>query len=112
MKKSRRVGIIVTGVLPFVPETFLLWPGTRWFSNPWIKGSYCHITPECDHSGSVMDKLAQPVFVENVPRIILAGEAVHPSHYSTTHGAYESGLQQAALLYEYIMEQENNFFNK
>lgn len=32
----------------------------------------------------------------------MAGEGVHSSHYSTTHGAYESGQQQAQLLVEYI----------
>ncbi|KAJ8930082.1 hypothetical protein NQ314_017163 [Rhamnusium bicolor] len=87
-------------------------PKTKWLSNPWIKGSYCHITPECDHSGSGLNELAEPVYVDGVPRIILAGEAVHPSHYSTTHGAFESGQQQAALLHQYIMKEQNNSSNK
>ncbi|XP_018567633.1 peroxisomal N(1)-acetyl-spermine/spermidine oxidase-like isoform X3 [Anoplophora glabripennis] len=78
---------------------------TKWFSNPWVKGSYCHITPECDDPHSGMDKMSEPVFVRGVPRIILAGEAVHPSHYSTTHGAFESGQEQAAVLHKYIIRE-------
>ncbi|KAJ8972006.1 hypothetical protein NQ317_017255 [Molorchus minor] len=70
---------------------------TKWNSNPYVKGSYCHITPECDHSDSAIHKLAEPIYINDVPKIIFAGEAVHPSHYSTTHGAYESGQQQAAF---------------
>lgn len=75
---------------------------TKWLSNPWIRGGYSHIASECDHAGYGIRKLGEPVFVDDVPRILLAGEAVHPSHYSTTHGAFESGQQQAAVLHEFI----------
>lgn len=30
-----------------------------------------------------------------VPIIMLAGEATHDHFYSTTHGAYETGIKQA-----------------
>ncbi|XP_050297420.1 spermine oxidase-like isoform X2 [Anthonomus grandis grandis] len=75
---------------------------TRWHSNPFVKGSYCHITPECDARDSGIRALGKPLFIDCVPRIILAGEAVHPSHYSTTHGAYESGLDQAQVICDYV----------
>ncbi|XP_074041191.1 uncharacterized protein isoform X2 [Leptinotarsa decemlineata] len=75
---------------------------SKWLSNPWIKGSYCNITPECDKSGLGTNKLSEPVYVDGVPRILLAGEAVNVTHHSTTHGAYESGHQQASFLYNFI----------
>ncbi|KAL1501375.1 hypothetical protein ABEB36_006705 [Hypothenemus hampei] len=75
---------------------------TRWLNNPFIKGAYCHITPDCDENGSGIEALQEVVKVEEIPRILLAGEAVHESHYSTTHGAYESGVAQAQILCDYI----------
>jgi hypothetical protein len=30
-----------------------------------------------------------------LPVLMLAGEAAHKSHFSTTHGAYETGIVQA-----------------
>ncbi|RZC40979.1 spermine oxidase-like, partial [Asbolus verrucosus] len=75
---------------------------TSWFSNPWIRGGYSHITPDCDGSGSGMHRLSEPVFVDGKPRILVAGEAVHSTQYSTTHGAYESGQQQAEVLFQYM----------
>lgn len=75
---------------------------TKWLSNPWIRGGYSHISTECDRSGYGIRKLSEPVVVDDVPRILLAGEAVHPSHYSTTHGAFESGQQQATIVHEFI----------
>lgn len=81
---------------------------TQWLSNPCVRGSYCHITPECDSTHLGIRKLKEPVLVDGVPRIILAGEAIHPSHYSTTHGAYESGQDQAAHLIDYLVAFEKN----
>uniref|UniRef100_A0AAR5PBI1 Amine oxidase domain-containing protein n=1 Tax=Dendroctonus ponderosae TaxID=77166 RepID=A0AAR5PBI1_DENPD len=77
---------------------------TQWLSNPFIKGSYSHITPECDDCNAGINALKQPVLVDGVPRILLAGEAIHSSHYSTTHGAYESGLDQAQVLCDFLLE--------
>lgn len=36
------------------------------------------------------------------PSIVFAGEALSGSHYSTTHGAFESGQRQADLLIDYF----------
>ncbi|EEZ98941.1 spermine oxidase [Tribolium castaneum] len=77
---------------------------TTWCSNPWVLGGYSHITPDCDRSNCGMQKLSEPIFVDGKPRILMAGEAVHSSHYSTAHGAYESGQQQAQVLIEYMMK--------
>lgn len=35
------------------------------------------------------------------PTILIAGEAAHESHFSTTHGAFESGQSQARKLVDY-----------
>nr|CAI5835227.1 unnamed protein product [Callosobruchus analis] len=84
---------------------------TKWLSNPLIRGSYSHITPECDKSiGVGIEGLSKPIRgLDGVPRILLAGEAVHPSHYSTTHGAFESGAQQAAWIAEYLKADEDTY---
>lgn len=34
------------------------------------------------------------------PQVLFAGEATHPSHYSTTHGALLTGLREAKRLLE------------
>lgn len=75
---------------------------TRWLSNPWIRGGYSHITTNCDGSESGMDYLSRPVLIDGKPRILIAGEAAHTSHYSTIHGAFESGQQQAQFLVKYM----------
>ncbi|XP_066139168.1 uncharacterized protein [Euwallacea fornicatus] len=75
---------------------------TQWLSNRFVKGSYCHITPECDSPESGIRVLMEPVMVGGVPRIVLAGEAAHSAHYSTTHGAFESGFKQAQILCDYV----------
>ncbi|VEN50959.1 unnamed protein product [Callosobruchus maculatus] len=86
-----------------VAEPFLV-IRTKWLSNPLTRGSYSHITPDCDKSiGVGIEGLGKPIRgLDGVPRILLAGEAVHTSHYSTTHGAFESGAEQAAWIAEYL----------
>ncbi|CAH2002172.1 unnamed protein product [Acanthoscelides obtectus] len=77
---------------------------TKWLSNRLTLGSYSHVTPDCDKAVGVgIEGLSEPIRgPDGVPRILLAGEAVHLSHYSTTHGAFESGTERAAWLAEYI----------
>jgi monoamine oxidase len=61
---------------------------TAWASDPWALGSYSHALP-----GRAGDRaiLAAPV----AERLFFAGEAAHPTLYSTVHGAWESGLRAA-----------------
>jgi len=35
------------------------------------------------------------------PGLLFAGEAFHPIHYSTTHGAFESGRDQAGKVIQW-----------
>lgn len=52
-----------------------------------------------------IDNLKKPIFLGGEPKILLAGEAVHKTHFSTTHGAFESGQQQARVLLDYIKKE-------
>lgn len=76
---------------------------TQWHSNKYVRGSYSHISTKCDGNGVTPATLATPVWssrtqgncTKDVPIIMLAGEATHESYYSTTHGAYDTGVKQA-----------------
>lgn len=68
------------------PVSFLV---TRWASDPFAMGAYCHIPP--GRSGEDLDALAKPVG----DRLFFAGEATLRTHYGTSHGALQSGVQAA-----------------
>lgn len=42
------------------------------------------------------------IFFIQKPTILLAGESVHKTHYSTVHGAFESGQNQARVILQDI----------
>ncbi|GAB4853795.1 hypothetical protein Ancab_017989 [Ancistrocladus abbreviatus] len=77
---------------------------SKWGTDPLFLGSYCYVAvgSSCDD----LDTLAEPLpRVGNcgssaIPplQILFAGEATHRTHYSTTHGAYLSGLREANRL--------------
>jgi monoamine oxidase len=60
---------------------------TRWAADPLARGSYSHALP-----GRAGDRavLARPE-----GRLLFAGEATHPTAFSTAHGAWESGVRAA-----------------
>ncbi|XP_043460908.1 spermine oxidase-like [Leptopilina heterotoma] len=76
---------------------------TRWYDNKFVRGAYSHITTKCDNNGVSCGILSEPVwgFVSNnhgtkrVPIMMLAGEGTHEHFYSTTHGAFDTGVKQA-----------------
>ncbi|KAL3829982.1 hypothetical protein ACJIZ3_018784 [Penstemon smallii] len=79
---------------------------TQWGTNPLFLGSYSYIA--VGSSPDDMDTLAEPLpeiinLSDSSPpspplQILFAGEATHRTHYSTTHGAYFSGLREANRL--------------
>ncbi|KAI3443638.1 hypothetical protein Pfo_000303 [Paulownia fortunei] len=76
---------------------------TQWGTNPLFLGSYSYIA--VGSSGDDMDTLAEPLpqnsnldYSPPQLQILFAGEATHRTHYSTTHGAYFSGLREANRL--------------
>ncbi|KAL1122729.1 hypothetical protein AAG570_003056, partial [Ranatra chinensis] len=84
---------------------------SQWGSSKYICGGYSHIKKESISRKGTDDPreaLFRPVKTvisdgKEVPRIFFAGEAISRSHYSTTHGAYESGRAQANALIKYII---------
>ncbi|GJT69712.1 probable polyamine oxidase 5 [Tanacetum coccineum] len=79
-----------------------------WGSDPLFMGSYSYIA--VGSSSDDIDTLAEPLpnttVMESTKsgsplQILFAGEATHRTHYSTTHGAYFSGLREANRLLEH-----------
>ncbi|XP_014236124.1 spermine oxidase-like [Trichogramma pretiosum] len=82
-----------------------------WGSNRYFKGSYSHITKKCDITGVSPATLAEPIWGkriknnlhENLPILMFAGEATHENYYSTTHGAYDTGVKQANIFLKHFV---------
>ncbi|KAJ8531984.1 hypothetical protein K7X08_011907 [Anisodus acutangulus] len=79
---------------------------SQWGTDPLFLGSYSYVA--VGSSGDDLDAMAEPLpkrtsIHSNIPlQILFAGEATHRTHYSTTHGAYFSGLREAnRLLHHY-----------
>ncbi|KAJ4806964.1 hypothetical protein LUZ62_019530 [Rhynchospora pubera] len=74
---------------------------SRWGTDPLFLGSYSYVSVAS--SVDDLDLMAEPLprgKGDEVPRlqILFAGEATHRTHYSTTHGAYYSGIREADRL--------------
>ncbi|KAK6944822.1 Amine oxidase [Dillenia turbinata] len=81
---------------------------SQWGSDPLFMGSYSYVA--VGSSGDDWDSMAEPLpkasncgSVTNSPplQILFAGEATHRTHYSTTHGAYFSGIREANRLLQH-----------
>ena len=64
---------------------------SRWRHEPWIAGSYSHA--RIGHAAA-RQTLGEPVD----HRLFFAGEACHPTDFSTAHGAYETGILAARAI--------------
>ncbi|XP_076315742.1 spermine oxidase-like [Tachypleus tridentatus] len=69
---------------------------SKWCSDPLFGGSYSYLT--LNNLPGDMDILATPLPSVTNLRLLFAGEATHPSYFSTTHGARLSGLREASRL--------------
>ncbi len=89
---GRAMGALRTmyGAAAVNPEAWLI---SRWGSDPFSRGSYAHVVP--GSSGADHDVLA-----ERSERLFFAGEATHRKYRGTVHGAYLSGLREAARMLE------------
>ncbi|KAK0084928.1 hypothetical protein PV325_006130 [Microctonus aethiopoides] len=84
---------------------------SQWNKNDYVCGSYSHILTNCESNGVSPAHLAEPIWgktlqngqEKRVPVIMLAGEATHDHYYSTTHGAFDSGIKQAINFLRYHM---------
>lgn len=76
---------------------------SRWATDPLFLGSYSYVSTASN--GDDLDLMAEPLprGKDEVPRlqILFAGEATHRTHYSTTHGAYYSGIREADRLLQF-----------
>ncbi|KAL8209299.1 hypothetical protein R6Q57_006031 [Mikania cordata] len=81
---------------------------TKWSNDPLFLGSYSYIA--VGSSGCDMDTLAEPLTKSGSHplQILFAGEATHRTHYSTTHGAYFSGIREANRLLEHYQSMGYN----
>ncbi|KAK7329696.1 hypothetical protein VNO77_23871 [Canavalia gladiata] len=80
---------------------------SKWGTDPLFLGSYSHVAvgSSCDD----LDTMAEPLpkdsncqhTVSPPLQLLFAGEATHKTHYSTTHGAYFSGLREANRLLQH-----------
>ncbi|XP_012259832.2 spermine oxidase-like [Athalia rosae] len=85
---------------------------TQWHSNKYIRGAYSHIPVNCDANSVTPGTLTKPVWCtithkghdKCIPIIMLAGEATHEQYFSTTHGAFETGVKQAKTFLQYNIE--------
>ncbi|ESQ54269.1 hypothetical protein EUTSA_v10024841mg [Eutrema salsugineum] len=84
---------------------------SKWGSDPLFRGSYSYVA--VGSSGDDLDAMAEPLpkihkkggqvnghdqAKVHELQVMFAGEATHRTHYSTTHGAYFSGLREASRL--------------
>ncbi|UXI19760.1 RING finger protein [Sarcoptes scabiei] len=76
---------------------------TRWKSDPWSQGSYSYVAKGA--TGNDFDILAEPVLHPSnnpadplIPRLFFAGEHTIKHYPSTIHGAFLSGLREAAKI--------------
>ncbi|XP_076858557.1 spermine oxidase [Brachyhypopomus gauderio] len=76
---------------------------SRWGCDPWTFGSYTFV-PHMVNGVKAHEALAEPLplqskLPENKPlQVLFAGEATHVNFYTTTHGAYLSGIREAQRL--------------
>ncbi|XP_062134336.1 spermine oxidase-like [Drosophila sulfurigaster albostrigata] len=81
------------------PQRFLR---TQWTSNPNFRGSYSSRTNYTDELRTGPWDLATPLLdATGRPKVQFAGEATSKTHFSTVHGATETGWREADRLNEY-----------
>ncbi|CAF2239032.1 unnamed protein product [Rotaria magnacalcarata] len=69
---------------------------SEWGKNRFIRGSYSFLSIRSTEQDQQC--LREPYAPDGVPRVIFAGEAMHPRFFSTIHGAFESGSDAAHSL--------------
>ena len=78
---------------------------SKWGTNPLTRGSYSY--PAIGSSLADIDVLAQPLGAGPQPVLLFAGEATHPQHYGTTHGALLTGRREADRLLALLPQPAN-----
>ena len=97
---DRDIGLIICAIIrKFLGKTVEYLPRimrSTWCSDPYIRGCYSYNTRG---SGRVdREELGRPVDGSTPLQLLFAGEATHPTMFSTTNGAFESGEREAERL--------------
>nr|XP_032528219.1 spermine oxidase-like isoform X2 [Danaus plexippus plexippus] len=95
MKKSMELIRRFMGKVAAIPEpTGILM--SKWFSNPYTRGSYTYdnlvVTDYPDARATLEAPLRDST---GALKVLFAGEATNSNHFSTVHGASETGLREA-----------------
>ncbi|XP_061381821.1 spermine oxidase-like isoform X1 [Danaus plexippus] len=95
MKKSMELIRRFMGKVADIPEpTGILM--SKWFSNPYTRGSYTYdnlvVTDYPDARATLEAPLRDST---GALKVLFAGEATNSNHFSTVHGASETGLREA-----------------
>uniref|UniRef100_A0A8C5QS08 Amine oxidase domain-containing protein n=1 Tax=Leptobrachium leishanense TaxID=445787 RepID=A0A8C5QS08_9ANUR len=106
---EQEVGDVCVSLL----KRFTGWPVTElrgvlrstWYSNPYIRGSYTNVPVGVD---AVKEQTALQEPLPSIHQkkklrplqVLFAGEATHPNFYTTTHGAFQSGVREAERIFK------------
>ncbi|GAB0098941.1 Amine oxidase [Sergentomyia squamirostris] len=92
-------------LLPLPSHYFI----TRWGDDPHIRGAYsftsvskCLLREQC-HLSDPLPFLRMP----KIPAVLFAGEACHTEYFSTAHGAFASGIEQARKINDFYTNSQN-----
>ena len=64
-----------------------------WTTNKFFRGTYSYLPVGATESD--IENLLEPVFYDDDTALLFSGEMSQPKFYSTTHGAYASGIREA-----------------
>ncbi|XP_067949636.1 uncharacterized protein [Watersipora subatra] len=91
-----------TGITTPLPTRFIR---TNWSGNKFFQGSYISdLMPK--HKPEFLKQMLEPIYWNDKPVIMFAGEAYHEKWMSTIHGAYDTGVQQAMVISDYLNSQQ------
>lgn len=100
---------------------------SRWLNNPLARGSYSFACVDCDKDNITPKDLASPITTQMVyrhnvtkpneeakgtPLMLFAGEGCSQKYYSTAHGAYLSGEEQAKVIMNYQIRDITKVFER
>ena len=75
---------------------------TRWNSNPYTMGSYSYREKDSDALKRSPSDLAEPLRVNDIPKVWFAGEATSDDFYTAVHGAMQSAEDVARNVTKYL----------
>ena len=72
----------------------------KWTTDPYTMGTYSH--PKIGMTTDHLRELSTPLPNETNPRLLFAGEATNPDHWSNLQGARLSGLREAQRIIKLV----------